>query len=218
MKRVLRIALIGLDAMTVAFVLIAATTDLFTVNLALWNTGVRKFIFFTVDSNVLAALTLLIALPFKYRRLVTGKPLPFFCVVLSFVGVAASSVTFMTVLLFLGPALGYGNMFLGNNLLLHLVCPVCMAASFIFDFGSDKKLKFRYTPLSLLPTVLYGILYFIMVMVVGAENGGWEDFYGFNGGGVWYLSAVLMLAGTYATGVMLWLAHKISEKRKYACN
>ena len=214
MKRALRIAFIGLDALMIAFVLIAATTDLFTVNLALWNTGLRKFRYFTVDSNVLAALTLLAALPFKYRRLVTDKPLPHFCSVLSLVGVTASSVTFMTVLLFLGPRLGYANMFLGGNLLLHLVCPVCMAVSFIFDCGSGKKLKFRYTPLSLLPTVIYAVLYLIMVIAVGADNGGWEDFYGFNAGGMWYISGVLMFAGTYAIGVILWAAHKISEKRE----
>ena len=72
--------------------------------------------------------------------------------------------------------------------------------------------------LSLLPTALYGVLYYIMVMVIGAENGGWDDFYGFNGGGAWYISAVFMFAGTYAIGVILWAAHKISERRENACN
>ena len=207
MKRALRVAFIGLDALMIAFVLLAATTDLFTVNLALWNTGLNKFKFFTVDSNVLAALSLLVALPFNYIRIKSGKALPTFCAVFSLVGVTSSTVTFMTVLCFLGPRLGYANMFLGNNLLLHLVCPVCMALSYIFDFGAEKKLKFRFTPLSLLPTVLYAALYFTMVMITH----GWEDFYGFNAGGMWYVSGILMFAATYAIGVMLWAAHKVSE-------
>ncbi len=59
-----------------------------------------------------------------------------------------------------------------------------------------------------MPTVLYAALYFIMVMITH----GWEDFYGFNIGGMWYVSGILMFAATYAIGVMLWAAHKVSEK------
>ena len=31
----------------------------------------------------------------------------------------------------------------------------------------------------MIPILIYGIIYFIMVIVVGIENGGWHDFYGF---------------------------------------
>lgn len=212
MKRSLHILFIGLDALVIAFVALSATTNLFTVNSALWNSGFWKFRYFTVDSNVLAALAVLAALPFKYRRLINGKPLPSWCAVFCFVGVTASTVTFMTVMLFLGPNLGYYNMFLGNNMLLHLICPVCMALSFIFDFGAEKKLKIAYTPLSILPTAVYAVLYFIMVLGIGLENGGWEDFYGFNMGGMWYLSGVAMFLATYGIGVFLWASHRVSEK------
>ena len=212
-----RIIFIIADITVIVLVSLCAFTDVLTVDKQLWNTGIRKFIFFTVQSNVLAALALLICLPFKFIRLIKGAPLPRFCPVFTLVAVTASTVTFMTVLLFLGPTLGYGSMYLGNNFILHLVCPLLAAVSFAADVYSDKKLSFRYTPLCMLPTALYGAVYMVMVVVIGKERGGWSDFYGFNTGGFWYVSVVVMLAASYLIGVGLWAAHKLAEKRSRSC-
>lgn len=217
MKKALRIFFIGADALVIAFVFLAAFTNLFTVNLTLWNTGVRKLVFYTVDSNILAALALLITLPFKYRRLVNGGPLPLFCVLLTFAGVVSTTVTFMTVILFLGPTMGFGGMYEGNNFFLHLLCPVLAVLSFVFDISSDKKFKFRYTPIAVIPTAVYAAVYFVMVMVIGRENGGWSDFYGFNAGGMWYVSCTAIISSSYIFGVLLWLAHRLPEKRELSC-
>ena len=42
---------------------------------------------------------------------------------------------------------------------------------------------------------LYAVLYACKVLLAPPEKA-WEDFYGFNRGGKWYLSVCLMLLGT----------------------
>lgn len=216
-SRIARIIFIGADTLVVSLIFIAAFTNAFTVNLALWNTGFRKLIFYTVDSNLLAAIALFITLPYKFRRIKNGKPLPHFCVLLSFVGVVSTTVTFMTVLLFLGPTMGYGEMYLGNNYIMHLLCPVLAVLSFVFDITSGKRMKFREVSFCVIPTAVYAIVYFIMVMIIGKDNGGWDDFYGFNAGGFWYISAVVIIGFSYIIGILLWLAHRPAEKRALSC-
>ena len=44
---------------------------------------------------------------------------------------------------------------------------------------SDKRLRFRDTLLALIPVLIYAIIYVVMVVVIGEEKGGWNDFYGF---------------------------------------
>ncbi len=50
----------------------------------------------------------------------------------------------------------------------------------------------------------YAVLYLYKV-VLAPEGKRWEDFYGFNKGGRWRLSAVLMLSGTFMISLILWL-------------
>lgn len=201
------------DLAVIALVFTCTFTDAFTADRALWNAGLRRLIFYTVDSNLLAAAALLAALPFKLKRWRDGSKLPFFCTLLTFAGVTSTTVTFMTVICFLGPTMGYGNMYVGNSFFLHLVCPVLAALSFVFDAQSEKKLKIPHIAVSLIPTAVYGVVYFIMVVVIGKRNGGWDDFYGFNRGGLWYVSYIVMLGAAFLIGSLLRLAHNAVEKR-----
>ena len=102
----------------------------------------------------------------------------------------------------------------GNNLFLHMICPLLAVVSFIFDCGGEKRLDPRLTPAGVLPTLIYGAVYFIMVIVVGRENGGWADFYGFNMGGRWYVSVAVMLAATYAAALALWALQRAYLRRR----
>ena len=72
--------------------------------------GSRAFMYFTVDSNVLCAIASLLIAGCQIRREV-----PPGIFIFKYVGTTAVTVTLMTVLLFLGPVLGYGGMFSGIN-------------------------------------------------------------------------------------------------------
>ena len=157
--------------------------------------GWRAFRYFTVDSNVLAALAGLVCIPFEFRALRTGDAaLPHPALIFAYVGTVAVSVTLVVVLAFLGPLYGYGPLFAGINLWLHGINPVLAIVTLMVLLPGP--IRFRETLWCLLPLAVYGTLYGIMVIAIGAEAGGWPDFYFFNMGGRWPISfaAVGLLA------------------------
>lgn len=166
----------------------------------------RCFEYFTVDSNILVALTALIMIVFDVQRLVTGAGIPYWATLLKFIGTVAVSLTFFVVMLILAPYAGYKFMLEGCSLYMHLITPVIAMITFVL-FDGANRLPWYTVPLALLPTVIYGIVYFIKVVIIGVEKGGWEDFYGFNKNGRWYLSCFMMLLMTSAIAVLLLLGH-----------
>lgn len=170
--------------------------------------GKYCFMFFTVDSNILAAIAAVILAAFQLRNGLRGeKRIPRWVMTLKYVGTVAVSVTFFTVVCFLGPVFGFPGMFAGNNLFLHLICPL-LAIFTCFLLESEPPLRFRCTFLGLLPTFFYGIVYIVMVIF----RRQWYDFYGFNMGGFWYLSAALMLIATYLLALGLWALRRAVGK------
>ncbi len=169
--------------------------------------GSRAFRFFTVDSNILAALASVCLICFCIGSLWrNGEPVPVGTAVFKFVGTSAITLTLMTVLLFLGPTMGYGTMFVGSSLYMHLINPLlCIITFVLVEKGPEIPLK--YLPLGVLPTLLYGAVYIVMAV---ASNR-WPDFYGFNRGGMWYISLPVMTAASVG------IAYALLRLRNYFC-
>ena len=164
------------------------------------------FRYFTVDSNILSAMSVL-ALLIRHMTGSREKQVPTWITLLRFMGTVSVTVTLMTVVCFLGLLYGYASMFAGWNFFLHLAGPVLSIAAFVwFDPGEALPGKLVWT--SLIPTALYGAFYLYQVVVVGYDNGGWPDFYGFNIGGRWMISLAVMLLATLLIGAVLRLARK----------
>lgn len=148
------------------------------------------FRYFTTLSNLFAMAGCVAVLPFSLTGAFGGgADIPHAVTLIKYVSAASVCVTLLTVLLFLGPVNGYGKMLGGEGLYLHLIGPVLAVASCCLleeSWSGPEGL------LGMLPTVLYGTLYFIKV-VLRKE---WEDFYGFNRGGKWIVSVIAMLVGT----------------------
>ncbi len=167
------------------------------------------FRYFTVDSNILSAVSVLLLLIWRLGGAPgrTKRTVPGWLTLLRYMGTVSVTVTLMTVLCFLGLLYGYASMFAGWNFYLHLAGPLLSIAAFIrFDPGEVLPGKLIWT--SLLPTAVYGAVYLYMAVVRGMENGGWPDFYGFNIGGRWMISLAAMLLATLLIGAVLWLARK----------
>ncbi len=164
----------------------------------------KTFRFFTTDSNLLSALSCLCILPFVIKIAVTGEgSIPLWVQIFKYVGTCSVTLTFLTVVVFLGPTQGYGAMFSGANLWLHLICPLlCMISYLLTD--CPTKTDWKTTFFGMLPVVIYGAVYIVAVLLIGESNGGWEDFYGFNRGGKWFVSLPLMLGGGYAIAYGEW--------------
>ncbi|MBR0220004.1 MAG: hypothetical protein IJQ33_12455 [Clostridia bacterium] len=155
-----------------------------------WNieNGKTAFRFFTVQSNVLCAVSALLLCLFPHSRAMW---------LVKYAGTAAVSVTMLTVLFYLGPLYGYKKLLSGNDLFMHLITPLLALVSFCV--WEKRGLAFFESLWGLVPVILYGVLYMYRVVFCpkGAPEKAWDDFYGFNQTGKYYLSAALMLAGTF---------------------
>ena len=74
-------------------------------------------------------------------------------------------------------------------------------------FFPMQKITWKQSPAAIITTMIYGILYFIMVVLIGKENGGWNDHYMFNANGTWYLSFIVMQILAYLIGLGLRAVH-----------
>ena len=174
--------------------------------------GFVAFRYFTVDSNVFAAIASVICIIFSVRELNSKKQPPVWARIVHLSATAAVTLTLLTVLLFLGPFIyGYASMFVGVNLFMHLITPVAEIALFVF-FDNTQKVRTRTMIFGVLPTVVYGAVYIICAAVLKV----WPDFYAFNRGGVMWLSAIIMIA--FTAGIALALIAAANAVAKFLKN
>ena len=141
--------------------------------------GLPTFCMFTVNSNILDAVAMMMILPYTLDGLRKHNyHLPKWLVVFVFSGVTAVSLTFVISLCVLAPVKGFVPIFTGSRFFLHFICPVLAILAFCFCM-SEQRITFTDSLFALIPVTIYSTLYYIMVEVIGEENGGWNDFYGF---------------------------------------
>ena len=175
----------------------------------------QRFWLFTTDSNILCAVTSLIA-AISEMRILLGKSekIPAAAAVLKYMGTVAVLLTFTVVMCFLGPTMGYVEMlFSGTSVYMHLLGPVMAFVSLVF-FENGIVLKKRMIPLGALSVFIYGIVYVTMVIFIGEANGGWMDYYGFNIGGFWYISFATITLVSVGIAAIVRLAYNRSGKKK----
>lgn len=143
--------------------------------------------YFTVQSNILCALSALLLCLFPEAR---------WAWTLKYIGTQAVTVTMLTVFFFLGPTLDCGlrGLLRGRDFFLHLATPLLALLSFLLFERRGMGLGTALP--GLLPVALYGALYLYRVILAPADRR-WEDFYGFNRGGKWPLSMGAMLLGSF---------------------
>ncbi len=169
--------------------------------------GIRTFCMFTVNSNILAGLSMLMCLPYTVDGLRTGDyHLPDWVVVMMHVAVTAVSLTFLVSLFILSPVKGFRLIFTGSRFFLHGVCPVLSIITFCC-FIRSHMVRLWESFLPLIPVFLYAVLYLVMVVVIGEENGGWNDFYGFATHLPLWIPVVSILPVTYGIAALLRLGH-----------
>jgi hypothetical protein len=178
--------------------------------------GIRTFCMFTVNSNILAAVTSVIVIPYTIDGIRKKEySLPDWVVVFMLTGTTAVTLTFLVSLFILSPVKGFVLIFTGSRFFLHGVCPILAILAFCL-FITAHKIKVRHSLFSLIPVGIYAIVYFIMVVVIGEEQGGWSDFYGFATRIPFWIPAILILPLTFglATLLRLWHNHSFVKRRK----
>lgn len=180
----------------------------------LGSTGSGCLKYFTTDSNILAAIASAVFLFYNVKR--WNNPayrIPHAVLIFKFVGTVSVALTFLTVLFFLAPvgcasggAENFFFFFAGNVFVLHFSTPVLAILSFVlFEREREVALSRRTALWGLLPTVVYSVVYLVLVVFVKV----WTDWYGFTFGGKLYVIPFSMIAMYVATfgiaAALLWL-------------
>lgn len=172
--------------------------------------GIYCFKYFTVDSNVLCALSSLVWLPFGFREFFTGRKVPRAVSALRLSGTAAVTLTFLGVMIILGPPQGYRYSFLRENLFMHLLVPVISILSIILvERPEDLWLR------SALPAGVFPAVY-MSFYVYFLKQHKFTDFYGLKDYGIPLpvMIPVFMLYGILIAGLLLLLIRAGQKKRK----
>lgn len=161
--------------------------------------GIGAFRFYTVLSNLFCALSSLCVLIFFLSKKRTALPIGLY--LFRLMGSCVVTVTLVVVLLFLGPTMGWGLMFTGVSLWLHLVVPVLSIVAQVLQ-RPEHEVPFWKTALAVAPTIVYGTVY-VIVNAVGwtGKSNRLTDFYGFLTWG-WGIGVLILLA----ICLMNWLA------------
>ena len=135
------------------------------------SVGLASLKWFTVLSNLLEAAASIawICLHWSHRKAAET---------FKYIACVSVALTFTTVMAFLGPLFGYGSMFVGVTLWMHLIVPVI--AFFEFILMSGERMGRRENLLAVLPMLAYGIFYLANNLISG--RGEWpatNDWYGF---------------------------------------
>jgi len=134
------------------------------------------FQWFTTISNSITCLAACMITPFAvegYRK--KHFSVPKWVAVFLYMGMVGTTLTMIVSMGFISwvdPELAFG----GYNTYLHIVCPVMVLISF-FMIESGYLFTVRDAALTVVPAVMYTAVYFIEVIAVGEQNGGWEDLY-----------------------------------------
>ena len=178
--------------------------------------GLRTFCMFTVNSNILAAAAMAMVIPYTMDGLRTHNYyLPRWIVDVVYAGVTAVALTFLVSLFILSPAKGFVLIFTGSRFFLHGVCPILAVAAFCF-FMSQKELRLADSLFALIPVLIYAVVYYIMVVVLGDEKGGWNDFCGFATRIPWWVAAIAIMPLTFLIATGIRALHNRSRNRRKA--
>lgn len=193
---------------------LALCLDLLTVvvvfvSLCLLRFRGEAFIYFTTDSNILAAIACILTAGYRVRALSRpGSAIPLPVRILRFTGSVAVAITFLTVLCFLGPKYGFGGMYAGANLPLHLFAPLtCVAATLIGDDAALPRLA--HSLFGAVPVVLYGTLYAVFVL-----SDRMPDIYGFNADGRWYFTMPGFFFAAVIVSLGLFCLSRLCQKKR----
>ena len=172
--------------------------------------GIQTFCMFTVLSNILVAVGMSLVIPYTIDGLRKHYfHLPNWLIAFLLAGATAVTLTFLVSLFILAPFKGFVLIFSGSRFFLHGVCPILSLIAFSF-FISDHYVSYPECMLSLIPVFIYAGVYYILAVLIGEENGGWNDFCGFATYVPVWIPAVLILPVTFGISSFLRYFHNRS--------
>ena len=169
--------------------------------------GFFSFIFFTMIANTLAALSVAFVIPFavegiKKKRFV----LPKWVAIIHYISASSIAIVMVLVVAFMSWISPY-DAFGGINIITHAFCPLLILISF-FQVENRYTYTVRDRFIGCTPFWIYGVIYFIEVVLIGETNGGWKDIYQIQE----YMSPIVAMPFLILLGLgVSWLVASISN-------
>ena len=170
--------------------------------------GLASLKYYTVLSNLFSGVASAV---YALQMLSSGGNPAGWVLALKLAGTTVVMVTFLTVMLFLGPTMGWAPMFMAGNLWLHLVLPLAALIDLCL-WVPLAGLPFAATLVPVAFTALYAVWYMRRVLRHGVESDGVVyDFYGFCRWGKDKIALVVkvMLSATWVIALLLMLANRL---------
>lgn len=186
-------------------------TTLYDVNFD--HMGLRTFCMFTVNSNIFCGIAMMLTIPYAIDGMRKKDfHLPNWMVDFLLMGVTAVGLTFLVSLCVLAPVKGFVLIFTGSRFFLHGLCPVLAIIAFCFII-TNHVISIKESLIALLPVMLYAMVYYFMVEILGPDNGGWDDFYGFFTRIPSWISLLTFMPLTFGVATVIRLLHNRSCRR-----
>ena len=214
-----RVAVVSCSLLSFLVFLAVCDQLLSTPDAIVQEVGWKSYHMFTILANMFAGIAAALCIPYAVDGLrYDNYHLPRWVVNVLYMATTGVALTFLIAVTVLSPMTSYYRMMLySNNILFHTINPIIAILLFIF-INSDHKVSFCSAFLAIAPVVLYAALYFVLVFVIGEENGGWRDHYQIRDI-TQYVPLPLVVLGmvliAFAVALLLRAAHNsVHKKRK----
>lgn len=201
---------IGINIFLTIAVLFAFYVMYFRSEGLLQAKGISAFKYFTVQSNVfggIMAVVWLISLAVSVRK--ERSAVPRAVSLLKYTAAVCLGLTFVTVMVFLGPLYGYIAMLRKANLWFHLIIPLTAMSEFVIF--NRERISLKNCAASMIPMLAYAMGYLIYNLIKGRSDDPFRyDWYGFLlwGWGVGVIIFALICAATFGIGALLRFLNK----------
>lgn len=171
--------------------------------------GVGTFKMFTTISNIIAAFSAAMCLPFQIDGLRRDRyKLPSWIVIVMYVGAVGVFLTFFVAITLISAYQGFVKaMFSNAKLFTHTINPLLITLLFVLVV-SDTRIKFSFSFISLIPVIVYMVIYLFMVIILKE----WDDHYYTNKYIPWPVSLLLIIAISFGVCQLLRFFHNLANK------
>ena len=171
--------------------------------------GVGTFKMFTTISNIIAAFSAAMCLPFQIDGLRRDRyKLPSWIVVVMYVGAVGVFLTFFVAITIIAAYQGFVKaMFMNAKLFTHTINPLLITLLFVLAI-SDTHIKFSFSFVPIIPVFIYMIIYLIMVIILKE----WNDYYYTDKYIPWPVSLILIIAISFGICQLLRFLHNLTNK------
>ena len=205
-----------LNILTFLLVLVGVIVMITIGSKALGETNITVFKYFTFQSNIFMGAVALVYAVYQLLIILNKRDkLPHVLLVFNHVGVTAVGLTFLIVIFFLAPGYGFDKMYNNANLFFHALVPIVAMINYMF-LEKECSFKFINTLFSIIPSLLYGIVYFIVVASLNAYGDINIDFYmfGANGPLIGAFNFIAVMSIAYGFGVAIYFINRLVFKKR----